>query len=581
MYREQPFFRHPRPLSNAPTHEPSFLFFCDPMTQKLRVLITDSLSKAGLKVLEAAPELEIVNRSGLTPEQVREELKSADGIIIRSGTKLTAALLDGQTRLKVIVRAGVGVDNVDLEAATRAGIVVMNTPAGNTTSTAEHTFAMLMSLARNIPQAAATMKAGGWDRNKFTGSQLAGKTLAVIGLGRIGLTVAKRALAFEMKVLGYDPYLSEERAREFGISLFRDVDELIDKCDFLTVHTPFTPETNGLINATRLATMRKGARIVNCARGGIVDEAALAAAIESGHIAGAALDVFVDEPPAKDHPLRKLDKVICAPHLGASTDEAQEAVAVEAAEIITAFLVNNEVRHAINMVPISGAELKDAKTYLDLGYRLGLLQSQLLAQRFKSAGIKEARVTFRGEVAKRKTKLITQAFVAGLMSSGVDEPANIINAEVVAKERGIRITESSTDQAGDFASLVSTTIVSDHGEFDVSGTIFGNEFLRLVRLDGFHLDAYLDGHLLMFRHQDKPGLIGFIGTAMGQHNVNISHMALGRSKVGGEALAVLNLDSAPSEAARGQVAGHSDVTGVELVQLPPAGQPLPWFDSRS
>ena len=550
------------------------------MNHKQRVLITDNLSKAGLEVLEAESGIEIVNRSGLTPEQVREELFSADGIIIRSGTKLTPALLDGQTRLKVIVRAGVGVDNVDLAAATRQGIVVMNTPAGNTTSTAEHTFAMLMSLARNIPQAAATMKAGGWDRNKFTGSQLAGKTLAVIGLGRIGLSVAKRALAFEMNVLGYDPYLSEERAREFGITLFRDVDLLIDKCDFLTVHTPFTPETNGLINAERLAKMRKGARIINCARGGIVDEAALAAAIESGHIGGAALDVFVDEPPAKEHPLRKLDKVITTPHLGASTEEAQEAVAVEAAEMITAFLIHNEVRHAINMVPISGLELREAKTYLDLGFRLGHLQSQLLAQRFKSAGIKEARITYRGEVTKRKTKLITSAFVAGLLSSGVDEPANIINAEVVARDRGILITESSTELAGDFASLVSTTIVSDHGEFDVSGTIFGNEFLRLVRVDGFHLDAYLDSHLLIFRHQDKPGLIGFIGTVMGKHGINISHMALGRSKIGGEALAVLNLDSAPSDAARAEVASHPDVTGVELVQLPPAGQPLPWLDSR-
>ncbi len=551
------------------------------MNHKQRVLITDNLSKAGLEVLEAATGLEIVNRSGLTPDQVREELRNADGIIIRSGTKLTPALLEGQTRLKVIVRAGVGVDNVDLEAATRQGIVVMNTPAGNTTSTAEHTFAMLMSLARNIPQAAATMKAGGWDRNKFTGTQLAGKTLAVIGLGRIGLSVAKRALAFEMDVLGYDPYLSEERAREFGITLFRDVDLLIDKCDFLTVHTPFTPETNGLINAERLAKMRKGARIINCARGGIVNEEALAAAIESGHIGGAALDVFVDEPPAKEHPLRKLDKVITTPHLGASTEEAQEAVAVEAAEMITAFLIHNEVRHAINMVPISGPELREAKTYLDLGFRLGHLQSQLLAQRFKSAGIKEARITYRGEVTKRKTKLITSAFVAGLLSSGVDEPANIINAEVVARDRGILITESSTELAGDFASLVSTTIVSDHGEFDVSGTIFGNEFLRLVRVDGFHLDAYLDSHLLIFRHQDKPGLIGFIGTVMGKHGINISHMALGRSKIGGEALAVLNLDSAPSDAACAEVASHPDVTGVELVQLPPAGQPLPWLDSRS
>ncbi len=554
------------------------------MPQKQRVLITDKLSKAGLKVLEASPELEIVNLSGaepkLTPEQVRQELFNADAIIIRSETKLTAAILDGQTRVKVIARAGVGVDNVDLEAATRQGIIVMNTPAGNTTSTAELAFAMMIALARNIPQASAVMKAGGWDRSKFTGTQLAGKTLAVIGLGRIGLTLAKRALAFEMQVVGYDPLLSEDRAREFGITLYRDVDQIVDKCDFLSVHTPLTPETTGLINAERLARMKKGARLINCARGGIIDEDALADAIESGHIGGAALDVFVEEPPAKDHRLRKLDKVITTPHLGASTAEAQEAVAVEAAEIITAFLVNNEVRHAINMVPISGAEMKDVKSFLDLGYRLGLLQKQMLAQRFKCAGIKEARITYRGEVAKRKTKLITSAFVAGLISAGVEEPANIINADVVARERGIQITESTSDQAGDFASLMSTTLVTDNGQFDVSGTIFGNEFLRLVRLDGFQLEAYLDSHLLIYRHQDKPGLIGFIGSVLGKHGVNISNMALGRSQVGGDAVAVLNLDSSPSDAARAEIQGHPNVTGVDIVRLPVAGEALPWLDSR-
>lgn len=554
------------------------------MPQKQRVLITDKLSKAGLKVLEAAPELEIVNLSGaepkLTPEQVRQELFNADAIIIRSETKLTAAILDGQTRCKVIARAGVGVDNVDLDAATRQGIIVMNTPAGNTTSTAELAFAMMIALARNIPQASAVMKAGGWDRSKFTGTQLAGKTLAVIGLGRIGLTLAKRALAFEMKVVGYDPLLSEDRAREFGITLYRDVDQIVDKCDFLSVHTPLTPETTGLINAERLARMKKGARLINCARGGIIDEDALADAIESGHIGGAAMDVFVEEPPAKDHRLRKLDKVITTPHLGASTAEAQEAVAVEAAEIITAFLVNNEVRHAINMVPISGAEMRDVKSFLDLGYRLGLLQRQMLSQRFKAAGIKEARITYRGEVAKRKTKLITSAFVAGLISAGLEEPANIINADVVARERGIQIIESTSDQAGDFASLMSTTLVTDNGQIEISGTIFGNEFLRLVRLDGFQLEAYLDSHLLIFRHQDKPGLIGFIGTVLGKHGVNISNMALGRSKFGGEAVAVLNLDSSPSDAARAEIEGHPDVTGVDIVRLPAAGEALPWLDSR-
>jgi D-3-phosphoglycerate dehydrogenase / 2-oxoglutarate reductase len=542
-----------------------------------RVLITDNLSAAGMQILESNPDIEIVTGS---PENVREELQDVDGIIIRSGTKLTADVLTGQPRLKVIVRAGVGVDNVDLDAATREGIVVMNTPTGNTTSTAEHTFAMLLAVARNIPQAVATMRQGNWDRKKFTGSQLAGKTLAVIGLGRIGLTVAKRAVAFEMNVIGYDPFLSEERAREYGIGLYRDVDEIIDKCDFLSVHTPLTDETRGLINSERLAKMRPGARVINCARGGIIDEADLAKAVAEGVIAGAALDVYEQEPPAADSPLRSVDGIITTPHLAASTEEAQESVAIEAVDIITSFLVKNEVRHAINMAPISGTELEESKRYLDLGYRLGLLQSQLLTQRFKSAGLKEAKITYRGDVADRKTRLITSAYVAGLLSSPIGEPASIINSEMIARERGIQITESTSRESGDFTTVVSTTVVTDHGEFSAAGTIFGNEFLRLVRLDGFPLDAYLDGQLLIYRHVDKPGLIGYIGTVCGNYDVNISHMALGRAQTGGDSVAVLNIDTSPSEEARKEIGDHEFVVGVEHVQLPKAGAPLPWLDSK-
>lgn len=545
---------------------------------RYRVLITDNLSEAGLNILQSNPAIEIVEGS---PDGAREDLRDCDGVIIRSGTRLTAEVLEGQKRLKVIVRAGVGVDNVDLDAATREGIVVSNTPAGNTTSTAEHAFAMLMSLSRNIPQAAARMADGGWDKKKFKGSQLAGKTLAVIGLGRIGMTVAMRGLAFQMNVIGYDPFLSEERAREFGITLYRDVDDVIDKCDFISIHTPLTDETRGLINAERIERMRPGVRIVNCARGGIVDEADIVAAVESGKVAGVALDVFTEEPLPAEHPLRGKQNIVLTPHLGASTDEAQEAVAVEAAEIITAFLVDNDVRHAINMSPISGTELEECKAYLDLGYRLGLLQSQLLQQRFHSAGLQEARIIYRGEVAERKTKLITSAYVAGLLTSGTGDPVNLINAETIARERGIQISETNSQDTGDFSTVITARLVTDNGEFSVSGTIFGDHFLRLVRIDGFFLDAYLDGQLLIFRHQDKPGLIGFIGTACGNHGINISHMALGRgSTPGGEAVAVLNLDSEPGDDVRDEIEGHADVTGVDLVKLPVAGAPLPWLDSR-
>lgn len=538
-----------------------------------RVLITDSLSPAGLKVLQAAG-IEVDVRSGLKPPEVREALREADGIIIRSGTTLTSEILKDQPRVKAIVRAGVGVDNIDLPAATREGIVVMNTPAGNTTSTAEHTIAMLLALSRNIGPAAASMKAGKWDRKSFTGTQLAGKTLAIVGLGRIGMSVARRAIGLEMKVIGYDPFLSAEKAAEQGIEVFRNVDDIVTRCDFLTVHTPLTEETRGVINAARIASMRKGVRILNCARGGIVDETALADALESGHVAGAALDVFEKEPPGENR-LLKLPNVLATPHLGASTDEAQELVAVEAAEIISGFLLRSEVRHAVNMAPISAAEMADMRAYLDLGRRLGLL----LAQQNKAGGVKSANLHFRGEAATKNTRLITSSFAAGLLESALDEHVNIVNAEMLAHERGIRITESASKELGDFSTMIRATIDTDAGELTAAGTIFGKQFLRLVRLGPFSLDAYLDGLLLIYRHRDVPGLIGFIGTIFGKHQVNIAHMALGRERheQGGDAVAVLNLDNEPSPEALAEVQKHPEVTGIELVKLPPAGAPLPWL----
>lgn len=543
-----------------------------------RVLITDDLSKSALAMLQDIPGIEVDVRSGKhTPEQVREYLKDADGIIIRSATRLTPEILKDQPRLKVIVRAGVGVDNIDLPAATREGIVVMNTPAGNTTSTAEQAMALLLAMARNIGPAFASMKAGKWDKKSFTGTQLAGKSIAVIGLGRIGLTVARRCLAFEMKVLGYDPFLSEERAKNEGIELYRDIDELVGKCDFLTVHTPMTPETQGLINAERIAKMKKGVKLINGARGGIIDEAALLAALQSGHVAGAALDVFVDEPP-KDWTLAQLPQVLSTPHLGASTEEAQELVSIEAVEIITGFLLRNEVRHAMNMVPVSAAEMAVVQPYLDLGRRLGLL----LAQLNKGVGVRKATLNFRGEAASMKTQLIASAFASGLLMNAMADDVNIVNADLLAKERGIEIKEELSNETGDFSTLVSATIVTDDGEMTAAGTIFGKQFLRLVRLDQFHLDAYLDGLLLLYRHIDRPGVIGYIGTVCGQRSVNIAHMALGRERneQGGDAIAVLNLDNEPDAATLAEVAKNPAVTGVELVKLPKAGEPLPWLVCR-
>jgi len=542
-----------------------------------RVLVTDNLSTAGLKVLEENPEIELVIKTDpkLTVEQLREELQNADGIVIRSGTQLTAEVLEGQTRLKAIVRAGVGVDNIDIPSATRQGIVVMNTPGGNTVSTAEHTIAMMMSLSRNIAPAGASMREGKWERKLFTGTQLAGKTLGVVGLGRVGIGVAQRAKALEMRVLGYDPFISSERACEYGIELYRDIDELIPHCQYLTVHTPLTDETRGVINAERIAKMPKGVRIINCARGGIVDENDLADAVESGHVAGAALDVFTKEPPPEGFKLTKLPGVLATPHLGASTDEAQDLVAVEAGDIISGFLTRNEVRHAINMAPVSASEMEGMKKYIDLAYRLGLS----LAQQTHGEGIKSAEISYRGDAASKHTRLLTSSFASGLLSSALGDRINIVNANMLAEERGVTISEQTSKEAGDFSTMVAGSVVTDNRTLKVAGTMFGHEYLRMVQLDDFQLDAYLDGCLLIYRHRDVPGLIGFIGSICGKNNLNIAHMSLGRSQKepGGDSVAIINLDAKPSDDVLEEIRNHADVTGVDIVELPKAGAPLPWL----
>jgi D-3-phosphoglycerate dehydrogenase len=546
------------------------------------VLCRDNLSVAGIKLLQDTPGLNVIvnneKADKLGAAGIRELLREVDGVIIRSDTKMTPEILKDQPRLKIIVRAGVGVDNIDLDAATRAGIVVMNTPAGNTTSTAEHAVTMMMAMSRYIAPADASMKAGKWDKKSFTGTQLAGKTLAVIGLGRIGQSVARRAIGLEMKVVGYDPFLSIEKAAEQGITLYRDIDELLPLCDYLTVHTPGGSETKSLISAERIARMRKGVRLINCARGGIIDETALADALDSGHVAGAALDVFETEPLPADSRLLKTKNLLTTPHLGASTEEAQESVAIEAAEIISGFLIRNEVRHAVNMAPITSTEMADMKAYLDLGRRLGML----LAQQNKSTGVKSAVVNYRGEAASKKTKLITNAFACGLLESALDESVNIVNAELLARERGIEITETTSTEPSDFHTVVQAIVQTDSGELTASGTIFGKQFLRLVRLGKFSIDAYLDGTMLIYRHRDVPGLIGYIGQICGRHQVNIAHMALGRlqNSPGGDSVAILNLDSEPSNEVLDEIKKHPEVTGVEVVKLPKAGAPLPWLVSK-
>jgi len=419
-----------------------------------RVLVTDKLAEEGLEILRGEPGVEVVVDTKLAkdPAALKAALADADGIVIRSGTTLTADVLDGQTRLKAIARAGVGVDNIDVAAASKRGIVVMNTPGGNTVSTAEHTMALMLGLARNVAKANDSLKAGRWDRSKLTGSQLEGKTLGIVGLGRVGLAVAKRAIGFGMTVLGFDPFLSAEKALEHGIESIPNLDDLWARCDFITLHTPLTAETRNLIGPAQLAVMKPTVRIINCARGGLIDETALAEALNSGKVAAAAVDVFDPEPPAAEHPLVNHASVLVTPHLGASTEEAQVSVSVEAARLLIDYFTKGQVRFAVNMPTLDRAELEDLRLYLDLAWRLGMLHAQM-----DRGTVKSARLTYRGEVATKNTKLITASFAAGLMEAALSRQVNLVNAMALARERGIAIEEETAEAPGDFATMVQST----------------------------------------------------------------------------------------------------------------------------
>jgi D-3-phosphoglycerate dehydrogenase len=538
-----------------------------------RVLICDKLESLGLELLREAG-IELDERPGLKGGDLLEAVRAADAIIVRGETKVTAEVLENPGKLRAVVRAGVGVDTIDVPAATRKGIVVMNTPGGNTLSTAEHAFALLMALSRHIPAAHAAARGGKWKeaRKQYMGAQLAGKTLGVVGVGRIGAEVARRAIAFDMKVLGLDPFLTAERANQIGIERVPDLDAMLPRCDYLTVHTALTDETRNLIGAEQLAKMKKGARVINCARGGIINEEALAQALQSGHIAGAALDVFVEEPPPASHPLLSLPNVVVTPHLGASTLEAQISVAREAAQLLIDFLLRGVVQFAVNMAAVDRAELEEVRLYADLARRLGLLHAQMC-----QGAIHKVELSYRGEVGRRSTRLITAAFLAGMLEGRLAEGANLVNAPLIARERGIEVVESSIAKKGDFSTLFRADVTTNKKTYTAAGTLFGNQYLRLVQLGPYHLDTFLDGVLLLFSHRDVPGLIGFIGTIFGKHGVNIAQMTVGREEAGGEAIAVLNLDSVPPEEALREVRTHPQISSVSLVKLPPAGVMPVWF----
>jgi len=536
------------------------------------IIVLDTLSPDGLALLDKAAAQGITYdvRTGLAGDDLRAALAEHEGAICRSGVKITAAALAGNQRLRAIVRAGVGTDNIDKEAATRQGIVVMNTPAGNTISTAEHAFALLLGLSRNVAAADASLRAHEWNRNRFTGVQLAGKTLGIIGLGRIGQAVARRARAFDMHVMGYDPFLSPERATELGIELVDNVKALLPLVDYLTVHTPLTDETRHLVGMDDLPRLKPGIRLVNCARGGIYDEQALVKGLESGVIGGVALDVFEKEP-CTESPLFGMPGVLVTPHLGASTEEAQSQVAVEGVGLLVDFLTTGTIRHAVNAAAVDPAELEGVRGFLDLAWRLGLLLAQL-----DDGAPRSCSIAYRGEIAGRNTRLVTAAFAAGLLEAALED-VNIVNAEMLLRERGIELVEQSRTDPGAFSSVVAVDLVSGDHVHRAAGTLFGRSMPRLVQLEGHRLEAYLDGVLLVFTHQDVPGIIGRVGTAFGELGINIAQMTVGRSTPGGDAIGVLNLDQEPSAEALRAVLACPGVRSTRIVKLPAAGQLPTWL----
>jgi len=519
---------------------------------KTKILITDPLSTAGIEILREIPDVEIVEKIKIPKEELAQIIGQYDALLIRSGTKVTADVLENSGRLRFIGRAGVGLDNVDISAATKKGIIVMNTPGGNTLSTAEHAWSLLMALARNIPQSYLSMKEGRWDRKKYMGVELYRKTLGIIGLGRIGREVAKRAQGFGMNIMAYDPYLTEEKVKELGIEL-ADVDEICKNADFITIHTPLTNETKHLINEDRLKMMKNNAFLVNCARGGIVDENALYVALKEGWIKGAALDVFEEEPP-KELKLLELPNFICTPHLGASTKEAQEKVAVQIAEQIRDAITGKGIFNAANYPSIDPQLYNMLAPYINLGERIGQFIAQLSDKRLESV-----KITYKGEVlASSDVSAIKMAILKGILSCAVQDSVNYVNANVIADERGIAVSESKIQEGDDYPNVIEVVLKSGGKKRYVAGAIFKKDEPRIVRIDSFDLEAVPAGDMIVTYNEDAPGVIGMLGTVLGKNGINISAMTFDRKGPMGDAIMVLNVDGKVDKEIKDKILKASD-----------------------
>lgn len=500
-----------------------------------KVLISDKLSPRAADIFrDRGIEVDVL--VGMSPEELIAKIGDYDGLAIRSATKVVADVIAAAENLKVVGRAGIGVDNVDIPAATQRGIVVMNTPHGNSITTAEHAIAMMFALARQIPEADRSTQSGKWEKSRFMGVELTGKTLGVIGCGNIGSIVANRGQGLRMKVVAYDPFLSPERAEDLGVEKL-ELDELLSRSDFVTLHVPMTDQTNGIIDAAAMAKMKPGARIINCARGGLVVEADLKLALESGHIAGAALDVFAEEP-ARENPLFGMDSIVATPHLGAATAEAQEKVALQVADQMSDYLLTGAVTNALNMPSLTAEEAARLRPYMLLSDGLGSFAGQLTR-----SGLKNVTIEYEGQVAALNCRPLTQAILTGLLRPML-ESVNMVNAPVVARERNIDVAEVKHERDCDFQTLIRVTVTTERGDRAVAGTLFGGHRPRLVEIKGIEIEAELAPHMLYISNEDKPGFIGALGMALGSAGVNIATFHLGRAERGGAAIALLELDAA-------------------------------------
>ena len=526
-----------------------------------KVLISDPISERGVDELSRDHALEVTVKNGLNEAELVALIPSFSALVVRSQTKVTAAILNAGAKLRVVGRAGVGVDNVDVETATRRGIVVLNAPGGNTLSTAEHAFSLLLSVARKIPQADANIRGKKWDKKNFEGVELYNKTLGVIGMGRIGSELSRRAIAFGMRVVAYDPYLSATRARSLQVELVDELDDLLNGADFISLHTPLTIETRHILDAARLSKTKHGVRIINCARGGLIDEVALAQALRDGKVAGAALDVFEVEPLPVDSPLRDVPNLVLTPHLGASTAEAQESVGIEIAQSIRAVLLEGTIRNAVNMPNLDAKTLAIIGPHLRFGEKLGKFLSQIAPKRAESLNI-----NYSGKVNEVDTTAITRAVLKGFLQVAGGSEVNEVNAPAFAETLGLKVSESRLSAPGDYTDMLEISAMGEGKSVSVGGAFFGAT-PRIVSINSRPVEARPQGVVLVLENTDRPGMVGRIGTLLGEHGVNIATMSLSRNQAGGTALTVLNLDTAPNEQLLRDIRASEDIHSAQVIQL--------------